>query len=35
MISVEGDGDKVYLLIDKSAISVIANPALAAQGAAH
>jgi iron(III) transport system ATP-binding protein len=35
MIEVEGDGDKVYLYVDKSAISVIAHPALAAQGAAH
>jgi ABC-type Fe3+/spermidine/putrescine transport system ATPase subunit len=35
MIEVEGDGDKVYLYVDKSAISVIARPALAAAGAAH
>jgi ABC-type Fe3+/spermidine/putrescine transport system ATPase subunit len=35
MIEVEGDGDKVYLYVDKSAISVIARSSLAAQGAAH
>jgi len=36
MISVEGDGDKVFIHIDKSAISVIADRAAAsARGAAH
>jgi ABC-type Fe3+/spermidine/putrescine transport system ATPase subunit len=36
MISVEGDGNKVFLYVDKGAISVIANnAAVSAQGAAH
>ncbi|HTM07724.1 MAG TPA: ABC transporter ATP-binding protein [Verrucomicrobiae bacterium] len=36
MITVEGDGDKVFVHIDRSAISVIANrPAISAEGAAH
>src|ERR1041384_68799 len=36
MISVEGEGDKVFLYIDRSAISVIADHAgVSAQGAAH
>ena len=35
MINIEGEGDRVYLYVDKSAISIIAKPALAAEGAAH
>ncbi len=36
MISIEGEGDKVFLYIDRSAISVIADHAgVSAQGAAH
>jgi len=35
MISVEGEGDKVFLYVDKDAISVIANSAVSAQGADH
>jgi iron(III) transport system ATP-binding protein len=36
MISVEGDGDKVFLYVDRSAISVIGDHAAAsAQGAVH